>query len=64
DNKAYSKHITNNPLVTSGSSNRVVRGGSWNDDPRNVRAAFRGRYSAEYHDSGVGFRLCLSQVRQ
>jgi formylglycine-generating enzyme required for sulfatase activity len=63
DKKAYSKHSRNNPLVTSGSNSRVLRGGSWRDDPRDVRAAFRHRFSADLRRSRVGFRLCLSRVR-
>lgn len=64
DKNAYSKHERNNPLVTSGSISRVRRGGSWDVDPRFVRAANRGRSSADHRRSRLGFRLCLSRVRQ
>jgi formylglycine-generating enzyme required for sulfatase activity/serine/threonine protein kinase len=63
DKNAYSKHDRNNPVVTAGSFYRVFRGGSWNNNSGIVRAARRGRGYANYRDSGVGFRLCLS-VRQ
>ncbi|MDD4962410.1 MAG: SUMF1/EgtB/PvdO family nonheme iron enzyme [Gallionella sp.] len=37
---------------------RVLRGGSWNSDPQNVRAAIRYiNFSASYWDNDVGFRL-------
>ncbi len=64
DKNAYSKHERNNPLITSGGSSRVGRGGSWYDNPRDVRAANRGMDSADFRDRYVGFRLCFSQVRQ
>ena len=35
----------------------VVRGGSWNDEPRNVRSADRHRSRANYQDYFLGFRL-------
>ena len=64
DKKAYSRHSRNNPVMTSGESFRLGRGGSWSSNPRYVRAAYRRRYSADFRDSGMGFRLCLSRVRQ
>jgi formylglycine-generating enzyme required for sulfatase activity len=35
----------------------VVRGGSWNDEPRNVRLADRHRNQPEFQDYFLGFRL-------
>lgn len=35
----------------------VVRGGSWNDEPRNVRSADRHRNQPEFQDYFLGFRL-------
>ena len=64
DANAYSKHERNNPVVTSGSSSRVIRGGSWSSNPRSVRAADRCGNSADDRDDNLGFRLCLSRVRQ
>jgi len=64
DKNAYSKHDRNNPVVTSGGSSRVYRGGSWRNTPRNVRAAHRSRVPAVNRHSYLGFRLCLSRVRQ
>ncbi|WP_394699443.1 hypothetical protein [uncultured Desulfobacter sp.] len=36
------------------------RGGSWNNNPRNVRAANRNRNSADNRNSNMGFRLCFA----
>jgi formylglycine-generating enzyme required for sulfatase activity len=36
---------------------RVLRGGSWGGEPRNVRSAGRGRNAPDYRFSGIGFRL-------
>ena len=63
DKNAYSKHNRNNPVVTTGGSSRVYRGGSWRNDARSVRAGNRCRDSAGNRGSYVGFRLCLSRVR-
>lgn len=35
----------------------VVRGGSWNDEPRNVRSADRHRSQPDFQDYFLGFRL-------
>ncbi len=35
----------------------VVRGGSWNDEPRNVRSADRHRARPDFQDYSLGFRL-------
>ncbi len=36
---------------------RVVRGGSWNNEPRNVRSANRNRNDATNRNNNVGFRV-------
>ena len=43
---------------TGGSSSRVRRGGSWNDYPRNCRAAFRNVKAPDNRNSFIGFRVC------
>ena len=40
----------------SGSS-RVLRGGGWHDDARNVRVANRSDTTPGYRNSSIGFRL-------
>ena len=39
------------------SSEAVLRGGSWNDDPRSLRSAFRVRLTPSIRGSIYGFRL-------
>mgnify|MGYP006278278079 CR=1 FL=1 len=63
DDDAYTKHSRNNPLVASGGSRRVFRGGNWRGDPWGVRAANRNWIPADSTGSNLGFRLCLSRVR-
>lgn len=36
---------------------RVISGGSWSFNPRNLRTSFRHRYLADYRSSTIGFRL-------
>jgi formylglycine-generating enzyme required for sulfatase activity len=64
DARAYLKHEANNPVITKGGTFRVVRGGSWISSPSHVRAAYRFRDYPDSRGNGVGFRLCVSQVRQ
>ena len=40
---------------------RVTRGGSWNDNARNVRAANRNGNSPDNRDNNLGFRLAESR---
>jgi formylglycine-generating enzyme len=46
-----------NPNTSGACTTRVVRGGSWNDYPTSVRAAYRGSYEPVGRGSGIGFRL-------
>jgi len=41
----------------SDGSNRVMRGGSWDGEPRGVRSAFRYTYAPSSRGSFVGLRL-------
>ena len=40
---------------------RVVRGGSWNNNGRNVRSANRNRNTPDNRNNNLGFRLALAQ---
>jgi hypothetical protein len=38
------------------SAHRVIRGGSWNNDARNVRAAYRNNNEPSNRNNNLGFR--------
>jgi formylglycine-generating enzyme required for sulfatase activity len=44
-------------------SNRVLRGGSWNNNGRNVRSAYRNHNSSGNRNDNIGFRLALAHSR-
>jgi len=44
-------------------TNRVLRGGSWNSNARNVRAAQRNANDPGNRNSNIGFRLAREQQR-
>jgi formylglycine-generating enzyme required for sulfatase activity len=62
NSKAYESRsgITQNPLSTSGSKSRVLRGGSWTYNCRHARSANRLRFSPDYRSDSIGFRVVLS----
>lgn len=43
--------------ATTECSNRVIRGGSWVNDPSNIRSALRGEAGPSYRNSFTGFRV-------
>jgi formylglycine-generating enzyme required for sulfatase activity len=48
-------------LVEKG-GNRLLRGGSWYDFPRDCRSAYRNHFPPDYSDDSIGFRVvCLPQ---
>ncbi len=57
DSDAYKKHSSRNPLVSSGGSNRVLRGGSWRHVPGYVRSADRFALTPSFRSDNVGLRL-------
>jgi len=59
DENAYGNHSRNNPVSTSGSSGRVLRGGGWFNSPGGCRAARRYGYDPSRRRSYYGFRLVL-----
>jgi formylglycine-generating enzyme required for sulfatase activity len=53
----YSSGFSTDPSSPGGGSPRVIRGGSWNNEPRNVRCATRNYHSPSYRSDGLGLRL-------
>lgn len=57
----YDKNSENAPAQScetmTGEREFVIRGGSWNDDPRDVRSADRHRSPPDYRSFFLGFRL-------
>ncbi|MEI6066546.1 MAG: SUMF1/EgtB/PvdO family nonheme iron enzyme [Methylococcaceae bacterium] len=43
-------------------SNRVLRGGSWNNNARNTRSANRNRNNPDERNDNNGFRLALART--
>ena len=55
----YPKGDQTDPVGKTG-ANRVIRGGSWIDNPLECRSAYRGGCKPTLHHALLGFRLCLS----
>jgi formylglycine-generating enzyme required for sulfatase activity len=53
----YSSSPQTNPTGPASGSYRLVRGGSWFDSPGYLRASSRYRYSPDYANDGIGFRV-------
>ncbi|NER81285.1 MAG: formylglycine-generating enzyme family protein [Leptolyngbya sp. SIO1D8] len=49
--------------VEGGDSRRVIRGGSWLDNPGGCRSAYRGRAYPDYDNYDLGFRVVCSAPR-
>jgi len=59
----YSQAEKSNPIVASGGSLRIVRGGGWGLDSLHLTSAFRGAYAPAIHDYNFyagGFRTVRS----
>ena len=54
----YPTQKTADPTGSDTATQRIPRGGGWNADAAEVRAAFRGRGTPTYRGSDLGFRLC------
>jgi len=44
-------------------ANRVIRGGSWNNNARNVRAAYRNHNDPDNRNDNLGFRCARAHNR-
>ncbi len=60
DKDYYSKASIRNPEGPTSGSKRVIRGGSWYNDLRNVRASIRGSDEPDHRSINLGFRLAFS----
>ncbi|MDO5310260.1 MAG: SUMF1/EgtB/PvdO family nonheme iron enzyme [Planctomycetia bacterium] len=47
--------------LTESGSNRVLRGGSWNNNAKNCRSANRNNNTPENRNNNYGFRLALAR---
>ena len=61
EEKYYSKGPQDNPQGPSMGSRRVLRGGSWDDGPKDCRVSSREAYDPSICDKNGGFRLVLPQ---
>jgi len=64
--KGFSRSIINisNPGFGVTGSNRVNRGGSWNNQARNVRVSNRNNNTPDNRNNNLGFRLACSSKQQ
>ena len=53
--------VTGAPMTDGPCESRVLRGGTWDNEPQYLRSAFRHGYFAEFRLSGIGFRIAKSQ---
>jgi len=51
-------------MITDKSSNRVIRGGSWNNTATNCRVANRNNNDPANRNDNNGFRVVLSQLKR
>ena len=56
-NKAYTKNLRK--VIIEGRSNRVLRGGSWNNNTRNCRVSNRNNNNPDNRNNNNGLRLAL-----
>jgi formylglycine-generating enzyme required for sulfatase activity len=57
----YTADAQQNPTGVDMGSNRVLRGGNWDDSPQNSRVASRDSNTFDYRNNNVGFRVVFSQ---
>lgn len=60
-NNFYANSPQDDPPGPSGSSKRVLRGGSWNDNPVRMRSAYRNFDAPSYRVSSIGFRVARTK---
>jgi formylglycine-generating enzyme required for sulfatase activity len=57
----YLQEAVTNPTGPESGTCRVLRGGSWISDSRNVRSAYRDWFEPSFRDVNTGFRLARGQ---
>jgi len=62
DENAYTHHGRQNPVIISEGTNRVIRGGSWNQDAWSARCARRMAFQEDFYGPGLGFRLLKEMI--
>jgi formylglycine-generating enzyme len=55
----YPKNDAIDPVGPENGEYRVLRGGSWGDNPRYCRSAYRNWYGPVHHINVYGFRVCF-----
>jgi len=63
DAEYYRKSPKENPTGPEQGDKKVIRGGSWNDPPRNLRVTYRLKASTDYQDSTIGFRCAMNATK-
>ena len=48
------------PMAAGACDTRILRGGTWHNQPQYLRSAFRNGYFAKFRLSGIGFRIVKS----
>jgi sulfatase modifying factor 1 len=51
------KSRTADPIAFATGPNKVLRGGSWHDQPKSCRPSARGSNAPDRHDGGTSFRV-------
>lgn len=51
-------------MISESGSNRVLRGGSWNNNARNCRSSNRNNNTPDNRNNNNGLRLVLSQLKK
>ncbi|BBO72919.1 hypothetical protein DSCW_03360 [Desulfosarcina widdelii] len=59
---AYRRHSKNDPVVTRGGRDKVIRGGSWHLDAWSARCARRFQFDPELFGPALGFRVVMEAV--
>ena len=63
DSEYYSNSVKRDPVGPDEGSDRVYRGGSWNNSSQLCRSAFRNGYSPDNRDYLLGFRVLRSSIK-